>query len=152
MKRFHINIAVADLSKSIEFYSILFAEPPTVIKDDYAKWMLDDPMVNLSLSESEQQSGINHVGMQAETTAELVAIQKRLRRAGQDTFDQSNAECCYAKSSKSWVRDPDNVAWESFVTHENISYYGSDDVPQSDSPGAKTSRCCGSKSDVACCE
>jgi len=152
LKRFHINIAVADLGKSIKFYSILFAEPPTVIRDDYAKWMLDDPMVNLSLSESEQQSGINHVGMQVETTAELVAIQKRLRRAGQDTFDQSNAECCYAKSSKSWVRDPDNVAWESFVTHENISYYGSDDVPQSNSAGANSSRCCGSKSDVACCE
>jgi predicted lactoylglutathione lyase len=152
LKRFHVNVAVTDLAKSIKFYSVLFGESPTVIKDDYAKWMLVDPVVNFSLSESQQQSGINHVGMQAETTDELVAIQKRLRRAGQDTFDQSKTECCYAKSSKSWVRDPDNVAWESFVTHDDLSYYGADHDPQNSSAVANTGRCCDSTSVGACCE
>ena len=152
MKRFHVNVAVADIGKSIKFYSILFGESPTVLKDDYAKWMLDDPRLNFSLSESDHAAGINHIGMQAESADELAAIQKRLRWAGQDTFDQPNAECCYAKSTKTWVRDPDNVAWESFVTHDDLPHYGADDVPVDGADGTSASRCCESKSEVACCE
>ena len=129
MKRFHVNLAVADLERSTQFYSILFGSTPTVLKGDYAKWMLDDPEINFSISTSAVQRGINHIGLQADTMDELDAIQTRLRNAGQDTFEQPDARCCYANSSKTWVRDPDDVAWETFVTHGDITRYGDDRVP-----------------------
>ncbi len=137
MKRFHVNINVADLQKSVDFYNTLFAAESTVLKSDYAKWMLDDPQINFAISQSDRSSGINHIGLQADTAAELGEIQDRLRAADQHTFDQPEAECCYAKSTKTWVRDPDQVAWETFVTHGQITHYGSDVAPQSEE-----SRCC----------
>ena len=137
MKRFHVNLNVTDLQKSVDFYNTLFAIEPTVLKSDYAKWMLDDPRINFAISQSEGSSGINHVGLQADTEAELGEIQDRLRAADQHTVEQSEAECCYAKSTKTWVRDPDAVAWETFVTHGQITHYGSDVAPES-----RESRCC----------
>ena len=142
MKRFHVSVAVADLAKSIDFYKTLFGESPTVVKDDYAKWMLDDPRVNFAISESSQSRGVNHVGLQADTMEELGSIQGRLRTAGEQTLEQPDAECCYARSSKTWVRDPDQVAWETFVTHDEITHYGNDRVPGQESTGNKQSRCC----------
>ena len=141
MKRFHVNVAVADLRQSIDFYQTLFGEDPTVIKDDYAKWMLDDPRVNFSISESTQSSGVNHIGLQADTMQELGEIQSRLHAAAEATFEQPDAECCYARSSKTWIHDPDSVAWETFVTHEDISHYGNDTAPQ-ESEAKTQSRCC----------
>jgi predicted lactoylglutathione lyase len=140
MKRFHINISVADLNSSTEFYNILFGVEPTVLKDDYAKWMLEDPRINFSIDVSKKQSGVNHVGLQADTMEELETIQSRLREAREKTFDQPDAECCYAKSSKTWVRDPDNVTWETFVTHAEITHYGNDWGP--DDPESSNERCC----------
>lgn len=130
MKRFHVNLSVKDLQQSISFYNTLFGEEPTVVKTDYAKWMLDDPRVNFSIAESSRASGINHVGLQADTLSELGEIQARLDRAEEETFKQDDAQCCYARSTKSWVRDPDDVAWETFVTHGKITEYGNDHVPQ----------------------
>lgn len=132
MKRFHVNLSVADLQKSIEFYKTLFAAEPAVLKDDYAKWMLEDPRINFSITESSKAGGINHIGLQADTIDELGEIQDRLTAAQQETFEQPAAECCYATSTKTWVRDPDQVAWETFVTHGSITHYGSDGVPASD--------------------
>lgn len=141
MQRFHVNVGVADLDRSIEFYRTLFGEEPAVTKPDYAKWMLEDPRVNFSISQSSGRSGIQHVGLQADTMDELGEIQERLRAAGKQTLEQPDAECCYARSSKTWVRDPDEVAWETFVTHDSITHYGDagsfEDVSQ-----AKASRCC----------
>ena len=81
MKRFHVNVSVGDLERSIEFYRTLFGEEPVLVKDDYAKWMLDDPRVNFAISLSEGARGVNHVGLQADTTEELGDIQARLREA-----------------------------------------------------------------------
>lgn len=142
MKRFHVNVAVADLEKSIEFYRTLFGEEPTVLKDDYAKWMLEDPRINFALSESVRAGGIDHIGLQAETMSELGEIQERLHAAGEPTFEQPDAECCYARSSKTWVRDPDSVAWETFVTHNDITHFGNDHVPQQGEAPQRKSRCC----------
>ena len=146
MKRFHVNLTVSDLDQSIEFYNTLFATEPTVLKDDYAKWMLEDPRINFAISKSSKSSGVNHIGLQADTVDELKEIQDRLVEAEQKTFDQPEAQCCYARSTKTWVRDPDDVAWETFVTHGQITHYGTDDVPVM---GAVTSnlnsegkRCC----------
>lgn len=137
MKRFHVSVNVADLKKSVDFYNTLFATEPTVLKDDYAKWMLEDPRINFAISQSSRAGGINHVGLQTDTELELGEIQDRLRAADQLTFDQPQAECCYAKSTKTWVRDPDQVAWETFVTHGQITHYGSDVAPETEE-----SRCC----------
>lgn len=149
MKRFHVNVSVADLDRSTDFYTTLFGTAPSVRKPDYAKWMLEDPRVNFSISSSRHSPGINHVGLQAETMPELGEIQARLQAAGQQTFDQDEAECCYARSTKTWVRDPDNVAWETFVTHGDITHYGRDLAP--DEAGATDSRCCEARSREACC-
>ena len=145
MKRFHVNVSVSDLKRSVEFYETLFGVPPTVQKDDYAKWMLDDPRINFSINHATRSRGINHIGLQMDTMEELESVQSRLHEARETTFDQPEANCCYANSSKTWVRDPDDVAWEAFVTHGQITHYGTDRVPadvnRRDS-GCATPDCC----------
>ena len=141
MKRFHINVSVADLAQSVEFYKALFGQEPDVLKNDYAKWMLDDPRINFAINESCGSRGIDHVGLQADSLEELGEIQGRLREAGTRTFDQPEAECCYARSSKTWVRDPDSVAWETFVTFGQITHYG-DDLAPNEEATAGEGRCC----------
>ena len=144
MKRFHVNVSVADLEKSIVFYETLFGQSATLTRDDYAKWMLEDPHVNFSITESNRSRGINHVGLQVESTDELDEIQARLDAAEENTFKQPAAECCYAKSTKTWARDPDDVAWETFVTHGQLTHYGNDREPGEEAVAdQKTeSRCC----------
>jgi catechol 2,3-dioxygenase-like lactoylglutathione lyase family enzyme len=151
MKRFHVSIAVADLDRSIQFYSTLFGAEPSVRKSDYAKWMLEDPRINFSISPSTWKHGISHVGLQADTMDELEEIQARLRNAEQQTFDQENAKCCYATSTKTWVRDPDDVAWETFVTHGGNTSYGDDRVPEDVYRARQAAGCCGGESQIACC-
>lgn len=148
MKRFHVNLAVADLQKSMRFYSNLFGTEPAVAKSDYAKWMLEDPCINFSISHSRRKRGIDHIGLQADSTAELAEIQARLAAAGEDTVAQPDAECCYAKSTKTWVRDPDDVAWETFVTFGEMTRYG-DDLAPDDVVGK--SACCDDDAGDACC-
>lgn len=140
MKRFHVSVAVTDLDRSEQFYTRLFGSEPTVVRDDYVKWMLDDPRINFSLATSACGKGISHVGLQADTMEELAAIQNRLKAADDLIFDQPDAECCYARSSKTWVRDPDDVAWETFVTHDEITHYGNDLDPSTTE--GKLERCC----------
>jgi catechol 2,3-dioxygenase-like lactoylglutathione lyase family enzyme len=151
MKRFHVNVAVANLDRSAQFYSTLFGVKPTVLKDDYAKWMLDDPRINFSINTSSLNRGVNHIGLQADTMDELGAIQARLHNAEQETFEQPGAQCCYANSSKTWVRDPDDVAWEMFVTHGEITTYGDDRVPEHVFQAAESDACCKTGSGDQCC-
>ena len=106
MKRLHIHIAVDDLEKSIDFYSVLFASEPSVRKSDYAKWMLDDPCVNLAISQRERAAGVDHLGIQTDTDSELRELAQRLKAAGEATRDQEATTCCYAQSNKAWVDDP----------------------------------------------
>ena len=149
MKRFHVNVAVEDLQESVKFYAVLFNESPSVLKSDYAKWMLEDPWLNFSLSQSSSKKGINHIGLQADTDEELSVIQKRLQVAGEKTYEQAATECCYSQSSKTWVRDPSDVAWEAFVTHGEITHYGADDMPHD--LNDKAARCCETESAGHCC-
>jgi catechol 2,3-dioxygenase-like lactoylglutathione lyase family enzyme len=155
MKRFHVNLAANDLQRSVNFYTTLFGTAPTVQKDDYAKWMLDDPQLNFSLSESKRNSGINHVGIQMDSIGDLALIQERLQTARQETIEQDDAECCYARSSKTWVRDPDDVAWEAFVTHGAITHYGADLAPEESDQqtveGDASAGCCKRDTDARCC-
>ena len=126
MKRFHVHVSVSDLQKSIRFYSALFAAQPAVLKDDYAKWMLDDPRVNFAISTSGARTGVDHLGIQAENSGELEDLGARLAQADVAITAQKNASCCYAKSDKYWTLDPEGVAWESFHTLDSVPVYGSD--------------------------
>jgi catechol 2,3-dioxygenase-like lactoylglutathione lyase family enzyme len=137
MKRFHVHVSVDDLAQSIRFYSTLFAAEPTVIQSDYAKWMLEDPRVNFAISTSggehtgrleigdpARRSGISHLGIQVEDEGELAEVYDRLSHAERPVIEEKGAVCCYAKSDKQWVADPQGVAWETFLTHEQVTVYG----------------------------
>ncbi len=126
MKRLHVHVAVADIAQSVGFYSTMFGAQPTVLKDDYAKWMLDDPRVNFAISSRGRVPGLDHLGIQAEVGAELTNISERLKAAGADTFDEAATTCCYAKSDKTWVQDPSGIRWETFHTLGESTVYGED--------------------------
>jgi catechol 2,3-dioxygenase-like lactoylglutathione lyase family enzyme len=123
MKRFHVHVAVPDLKQGIRFYSTMFGAEPAVVKDDYAKWMLEDPRVNFAISQRGEASGINHLGFQVDNAAELTEIHSRLQAADAGVLEEKNVSCCYARSDKYWVTDPAGVAWESFHSLGTVPFY-----------------------------
>jgi len=135
----HVHVSVTDLPQSVRFYSALFAAQPSVLKDDYAKWMLDDPRVNFAISHRGAKAGLDHLGIQAENGAELEEIGSRLAQADVSVLPQKAASCCYAKSDKYWTLDPQGVAWESFHTLDSVPVYGSDTRVQT---GERKAACC----------
>jgi catechol 2,3-dioxygenase-like lactoylglutathione lyase family enzyme len=140
MKRLHVHVSVGDLERSIRFYSDLFAAKPTVIKADYAKWMLDDPRVNFAISNRGTTEGLDHLGIQVDSREELKEIGDRLVAAGRDVFDRGEAHCCYAHSDKGWVADPQGIKWETFFTFGQETLYGDDSV--SATTGTADAVCC----------
>jgi predicted lactoylglutathione lyase len=128
MKRLHVHVAVTDLSVSIRFYSELFAANPVVLKSDYAKWMLDDPRVNFAISQRGRAAGVDHLGIQVESRAELDEVHARLKRAEGPIIEEGQATCCYAVSEKNWIDDPQGVQWETFFTTGESTVYGTDVV------------------------
>jgi hypothetical protein len=126
MKRLHVHVAVENLSDSIRFYSALFAAPPTVARSDYAKWMLDDPRVNFAISNRGAAKGLNHLGVQVESPDELAEMHGRLEQLQSGVKTETGTACCYAKSDKYWVTDPQEIAWETFHTLDSIPVYGGD--------------------------
>ena len=139
MKRLHLHVAVADLQQSIGFYSTLFGTEPSVVKSDYAKWMLEDPRVNFAISRRGHTPGLDHLGIQAETDDELRGIAARLKDARQTTFDEDAAHCCYAQSNKTWVSDPSGLRWETFFTFGEKTAYGEDAL---EAAQAAANACC----------
>jgi catechol 2,3-dioxygenase-like lactoylglutathione lyase family enzyme len=143
MKRFHVHVAVPDLQQSIRFYSTMFGSEPSVVKPDYAKWMLEDPRVNFAISQRDgARPGINHLGVQAESDAELEAIHGRLQKADASVVEEKDASCCYARSDKYWVKDPAGIAWESFHSLGTVPFYGSSEAKDAGACGASQSGCC----------
>ena len=126
MKRFHLHVSVGSLDESIRFYSTLFAEKPTVLKEDYAKWMLEDPRINFAISTRHQPIGVNHLGFQVDSGEELRAMHSQLRAADAQLIQETEQPCCYANSDKYWVTDPTGLAWETFHTLGSIPVYGED--------------------------
>ena len=127
MKRFHVHLGVPDLDASVEFYSKLFNAQPTVRKDDYAKWMLDDPRVNFAISHRGARNGLNHLGLQADSAGELADIGARFANAdAATTVAETNAHCCYAVSDKHWVQDPQGIPWEAFHSLDSIPVFGAE--------------------------
>ncbi len=161
MKRLHIHVAVDDLSQSIGFYSTLFGTDPSVVKTDYAKWMLDDPRVNFAISARGRTAGLDHLGIQAHEAGELSAISDRLKTAGAVTIDEAATTCCYAQSDKTWTTDPSGIRWETFHTFGDSTVYGEDLAPADLSgeacctPATPQGACCPPKPDLSaeapCC-
>jgi catechol 2,3-dioxygenase-like lactoylglutathione lyase family enzyme len=136
MKRFHVHVAVPDLAQSIRFYSTLFGAEPSVVKDDYAKWMLEDPRVNFAISRRGGSPGVNHLGFQVDAPAELGEIRSRLEAAGTAGLEEKNVSCCYARSDKYWTTDPSGIAWESFQSLGTVPLYHGEEGE------AKPAACC----------
>lgn len=145
MKRFHVNVTVRDLPASINFYTRMFGAEPFVQQEDYAKWLLDDPRLNFALTTHGAQAGISHVGLQVDSDEELDELRRRALGTQSDVFEQPEVQCCYAHSSKAWVRDPDGVAWEAFLTHGQAGTYGDGTATSPDSfdrEAEKSEPCC----------
>jgi catechol 2,3-dioxygenase-like lactoylglutathione lyase family enzyme len=156
MKRFHVHVGVDDLQASVGFYSTLFGQAPTVAKDDYAKWMLDDPRVNFAISTRSEKTGLDHLGIQVDTEQELDGLQSRLAAAELPVASQSETTCCYSRSDKHWTVDPQNIAWEAFHTLGDAPTF-SDKVVDRSTPEAtiEAKGCCiplaPDKNASACC-
>ena len=144
MKRFHVHVGVTDLDASVTFYTEMFGAKPSIARSDYAKWMLEDPRVNFAISQKcGAVKGVEHLGLQAETTEELSGVYARLAHAGRPVLEEGATICCYAQSEKSWISDPDGVVWEAFHTHGESTTYGEGpDFAALSSDKAAASDCC----------
>jgi hypothetical protein len=141
MKRFHVHLHVDDLARSIGFYSKLFAAEPARVESDYAKWMLDDPAVNFAISTRGAQAGIDHLGFQTDDVAELASMKARAESADMALLDEGTTTCCYARSEKHWVTDPQGIAWEHFHTLASIPVFREAAAPTA-APATEAVACC----------
>jgi len=123
MKRFHVHLNVADLAASIRFYKELFGAEPSVLKPDYAKWMLEDPRINFAISDTGRAPGIDHLGLQVDSSEELATLGQRLEAAGGALVPENATVCCYAQSDKTWTEDPQGTRWETFHTFGDATTY-----------------------------
>ena len=146
MKRFHVHVSVGDLNQSIHFYTELFGSQRSVLRSDYARWMLDDPRANFAISQRGAALGVQHLGIQAEDRAELEEVYGRLQSANGPVLEEGATTCCYAKSEKSWIEDPQGVQWETFLTTGESTVYGHDPV-RTEPVKAQDAACCAPK----CC-
>lgn len=137
MKRFHVHLHVADLAQSIGFYSTLFGAAPSRQEADYAKWMLDDPAVNFAISTRGARPGIDHLGIQTDDPTELAAMKAQAAAADRAWVDEGATSCCYARSEKHWVTDPQGIAWEQFHTLDQIPVFS-----EAAAPAATATACC----------
>jgi catechol 2,3-dioxygenase-like lactoylglutathione lyase family enzyme len=143
MKRFHVHLHVDDLVRSIAFYNRLFDARPARQEADYAKWMLDDPPVNFAISTRGSRAGIDHLGIQTDDPEELAAMKARAESADMALLDEGETTCCYARSEKHWVTDPQGIAWEHFHTLANIPVFN-----ESAQTAGEGSACCAPKAPV----
>ncbi len=143
MKRLHVHVGVDDLDRSITFYSTMFGAEPAVVKDDYAKWMLEDPRVNFAISSGQHPTkGIQHLGIQAESVEELGDVYGKLKAADGPVLEEGRTTCCYAKSEKSWIADPDGIVWEAFFTDGEATTYGDSPALGTLGDSLPSDKCC----------
>lgn len=144
MKRSHVHLHVEDLAASISFYNKLFNVEPARVEEDYAKWMLDDPAVNFAISTRGAKAGIDHLGIQTNNAEDLAAMERQAVAAGMTLLDVGETTCCYARSDKYWLTDPQGIAWEQFHTLESIPLFNERKPMESASKKA----CCASSGAV----
>jgi catechol-2,3-dioxygenase len=159
MKRMHVHVGVKNLEESVRFYNALFGAEPAKLKPDYAKWMLDDPHLNFAISTRAGTVGLDHMGLQVDDADELTALREHMSAANISTHSDGETTCCYAKSEKSWVEDPNGIAWEAYHTMADAQIYsGNDAVIQEAAcctPETLQGVCCAPKPELAadapCC-
>lgn len=148
MKRFHVHVHVhvEDLAKNIAFYSAMFNQAPARTEADYAKWMLQDPPVNFAISTRGDKPGLDHLGIQVESNEELLSLKAQAEQADLALLDEGATTCCYARSDKYWVTDPQGIAWEQFHTLDNIPVFR-------EGAASATAACCtpASQASASCC-
>ena len=146
MKRFHIHVGVKNIETSVQFYSTLFGQKPVKQKEDYAKWLLEDPRLNFAISTRSGHVGVNHLGIQVEEPAELEEITERLKKADLGVYDEGEVTCCYAESNKAWVKDPSGVAWEAYQNMADADIFSEGEEESSDEDDSEG--CCGPDEEV----
>lgn len=158
MKRLHVHVGVDNLSDGLKFYNALFGAEPVKLKEDYAKWMLDDPRVNFAISTRARVKGVDHMGIQVDDAEELAALRAQMSAANISTHSEGETTCCYAKSEKSWVEDPSGIAWEAYHTMEDAQIFSADDAVKDNAcctPETPQGVCCAPKAelpaDAPCC-
>ncbi len=149
MKRFHVHVAVANLDESVRFYSKVFGAEPSVLKSDYAKWMVEDPRLNFAISSRGAQPGVNHLGLQVDSAEELEGLRDQLAAADAGIVDEPGAQCCYAESDKYWITDPQGIAWETYHSLGSIPMFGAS--RQSDDAQAASACCAPAPETTASC-
>jgi hypothetical protein len=149
MKRMHIHVGVKSIDESVRFYSALFGTEPAKLKPDYAKWMLEDPRINFAISTRTKETGLDHLGLQVDDTSELTGLRDQMSAANISTHSDGETTCCYARSEKSWVEDPNGIAWEAYHSMEDVQIFSADDAVVEDNA------CCAPKpelaADASCC-
>ena len=147
MKRFHVHVSVENVSASARFYSALFGREPSVIKSDYAKWMIDEPRINFAISDREGKPGLNHMGFQLDDEDELEQMRAQLELASLNVVPEPGTTCCYSQSEKYWIQDPTGIAWETFTSLASVPTFGAtpknpEALSEAQSPGRNNSRSC----------
>lgn len=144
MKRLHVHMAVENVNRNIECYKALFATDRTVVKDDCARWQLEDPRVNFA--SSARGAGVEHLGIQVGSADELAEVESPLARAEEPVVEQAGTACCHARSDKYWTQDPEGIGWELFHTLDSIPPFSNQAGPCEPSldPAQKKARsgCC----------
>jgi catechol 2,3-dioxygenase-like lactoylglutathione lyase family enzyme len=115
--RVHIGLNVSDVERSVNFYRAMFGTDPVKWKPGYAKFDIGEPALNLTLNEGEgmTRGALNHLGIEVQDTAQVLAAKKRFADAGLVTVDEMNVDCCFALQDKVWITDPDGNRWEVFT-------------------------------------
>jgi hypothetical protein len=144
MKRFHVHAHVEELDKSIAFYSKMFGAEPTRVETDYAKWMLEDPRINFAISTRGAKLGVDHLGIQADSEEELQELKSRAQAADMALLDDGETTCCYARSDKYWITDPQGIAWEQFHTLGSIPVFSE----QQAAAASPSSACCAAQASL----
>lgn len=129
MKRMHVHVNTTEshFETTVRFYRTLFGAAPTLAREHYSKWMLDDPAVNFVVEVLEiagDVPGIHHVGIQVEAGDELEAIRSALKSAEAPLLEVGRTQCCFADSEKNWTMDPQGVRWETFRSFGQLEEYG----------------------------
>src|SRR5262245_42905976 len=132
LHKFHTSLNVSNLDRSIAFYRVLLGVEAAKVRSDYAKFDIAEPPLVLSLIPGQPGAGghLNHVGLRVRNAEELVESQRRLEAAGLPTQREDGVECCYARQTKFWISDPDDVLWEIYVFHDDLDEHGEARPPQ----------------------
>ena len=134
--RIHVAINVTDLPAALAFYRALFAAEEFKSTDDFAKFVLDEPNLNLALNlvaarvpaqpvtsgDSAEFGGpaappttvtpgvLSHLGLQLSGEAEVHRYRARWQAAGLNVVIGESR----TGQPKAWAYDPDGNEWEVF--------------------------------------